>query len=324
MDDFEEDPVFSPLSQSLTREGHAVEVQIYADGEGGWLLEVVDSHGNSTVWGEAFATDRAAWDHLLKTIDEEGISVVVGSPPAQQASIATTGALSYEELEELDSQLARSASGTAMNVAMLDGFLTAIAIGPVLVMPSEWLPWVWDLAEAEVAAPFEDMAQANAVISLLMRHYNSLIETFNSTQASIVPVFWRGVQWDAIEWCDGFIMGHMFDEDSWDRLAVEHPRWIEPFLRLAGSEEFGLAGQNTDPERWIKKVGPSLLHIDAYWKAQRASHGPWTESAPLPEYGFEPLRRNGPKIGRNDPCPCGSGKKFKKCCGADRAPGSIH
>ncbi|MCB1903860.1 MAG: SEC-C domain-containing protein, partial [Gammaproteobacteria bacterium] len=24
----------------------------------------------------------------------------------------------------------------------------------------------------------------------------------------------------------------------------------------------------------------------------------------------------GPKVGRNDPCPCGSGKKFKKCCGA--------
>jgi preprotein translocase subunit SecA len=28
------------------------------------------------------------------------------------------------------------------------------------------------------------------------------------------------------------------------------------------------------------------------------------------------LRRAGPKIGRNDPCPCGSGKKHKKCCGA--------
>jgi len=26
--------------------------------------------------------------------------------------------------------------------------------------------------------------------------------------------------------------------------------------------------------------------------------------------------REGPKIGRNDPCPCGSGKKWKKCCGA--------
>ncbi len=31
----------------------------------------------------------------------------------------------------------------------------------------------------------------------------------------------------------------------------------------------------------------------------------------------EPVRREGPKIGRNDPCPCGSGKKYKKCCGAN-------
>jgi preprotein translocase subunit SecA len=26
--------------------------------------------------------------------------------------------------------------------------------------------------------------------------------------------------------------------------------------------------------------------------------------------------RSGPKVGRNDPCPCGSGKKYKACCGA--------
>jgi preprotein translocase subunit SecA len=31
------------------------------------------------------------------------------------------------------------------------------------------------------------------------------------------------------------------------------------------------------------------------------------------------LRRAGPKIGRNDPCICNSGKKFKKCCGAAAA-----
>ncbi|WP_226912635.1 SEC-C metal-binding domain-containing protein, partial [Halomonas sp. 3D7M] len=28
-----------------------------------------------------------------------------------------------------------------------------------------------------------------------------------------------------------------------------------------------------------------------------------------------PLRREGPKVGRNDPCSCGSGKKYKQCCG---------
>lgn len=32
-------------------------------------------------------------------------------------------------------------------------------------------------------------------------------------------------------------------------------------------------------------------------------------------FGGEPIRREEPKVGRNDPCPCGSGKKFKKCCG---------
>ena len=34
----------------------------------------------------------------------------------------------------------------------------------------------------------------------------------------------------------------------------------------------------------------------------------------------EPIRSNEPKVGRNDPCFCGSGKKFKKCHGAG-APG---
>ena len=31
--------------------------------------------------------------------------------------------------------------------------------------------------------------------------------------------------------------------------------------------------------------------------------------------GLRPVRLEGPKVGRNEPCPCGSGKKFKKCCG---------
>jgi Protein of unknown function (DUF1186)/SEC-C motif len=39
----------------------------------------------------------------------------------------------------------------------------------------------------------------------------------------------------------------------------------------------------------------------------------WTDSG---EDGYlQPIRRAQPKIGRNEPCPCGSGKKFKKCCG---------
>jgi preprotein translocase subunit SecA len=35
-----------------------------------------------------------------------------------------------------------------------------------------------------------------------------------------------------------------------------------------------------------------------------------------PRVSVQPVRRDSPKIGRNDPCPCGSGQKFKKCHGA--------
>jgi len=38
-------------------------------------------------------------------------------------------------------------------------------------------------------------------------------------------------------------------------------------------------------------------------------------SAPAPGADGRPMRREGPKVGRNDPCPCGSGKKYKQCCG---------
>ncbi len=49
------------------------------------------------------------------------------------------------------------------------------------------------------------------------------------------------------------------------------------------------------------------------YQADRRStySGPPTEAAPLPPQ--EPIRNTGPKLGRNDPCWCGSGKKYKKC-----------
>jgi preprotein translocase subunit SecA len=43
---------------------------------------------------------------------------------------------------------------------------------------------------------------------------------------------------------------------------------------------------------------------------------PRPAARPQPRVTVQPVRRDGPKIGRNDPCPCGSGQKFKKCHGA--------
>jgi SEC-C motif-containing protein len=74
-------PVHSQLSQRVVRGETAVEIEIYEDGKGGWLLEVVDEFGNSTVWDDSFPTDSAALAEALNAIDAEGIVSLVGSIP---------------------------------------------------------------------------------------------------------------------------------------------------------------------------------------------------------------------------------------------------
>lgn len=65
----------SPLSQSITRDGHALQVDIYRlEDEVDWVLEVVNETGTSHVWDDRFATDQAALGAVHEAIDEEGIT----------------------------------------------------------------------------------------------------------------------------------------------------------------------------------------------------------------------------------------------------------
>jgi preprotein translocase subunit SecA len=56
--------------------------------------------------------------------------------------------------------------------------------------------------------------------------------------------------------------------------------------------------------------------------ASRAQHEQAANQPVGQSAGPTTVRRSIPKVGRNDPCPCGSGKKYKRCCGATSAVGS--
>jgi division protein CdvB (Snf7/Vps24/ESCRT-III family) len=77
MDD-DHDIKISALCQSVTRDGKTVQIEIFEDGENGWLLEVVDEYGNSTVWDDPFDTEQEALDEAMNTLDEEGIDALIG------------------------------------------------------------------------------------------------------------------------------------------------------------------------------------------------------------------------------------------------------
>jgi uncharacterized protein len=226
--------------------------------------------------------------------------------------------LTDAELNELDEFLADPAlEETSMDVSTLEGFFTALAIGPDTLMPSQWLPWVYDMYEGKAEAEFENLEQANRILGLIMRHYNTVIRAFMNDPASFEPVYWRGTQWGAAEWCEGFLLGTRFSREAWSRLMVGQPKLFTPFFRLGTDEGIELIKTDRDAERWMNAVTPALVEIHAYWKAHR-------DARPADLVGDDfrlggqrtPVTREAPKVGRNDPCPCGSGKKFKKCCGA--------
>jgi hypothetical protein len=74
MDDEEDELINSPLECTVTRDGVGVRICIYRGArEEGWLLEVEDAQGGSTVWEDRFASDQAALDEAMQTIELEGI-----------------------------------------------------------------------------------------------------------------------------------------------------------------------------------------------------------------------------------------------------------
>jgi len=236
--------------------------------------------------------------------------------------------LDDRELDELDNFLSdESFEERAMDVSTLEGFMTAVVIGPRPVLLSEWLPWVWDLEEGETKPQFDSKEHASRIMSLVVRNYNSVVHTFLDDPASCEPVFWRGGQWGAAEWCEGFILGFQFADEAWSLLGVAQPTWFTPFLRLGTDDGIAMTKELGDGEKWMNEIVPSLVRIHAYWKDNRGSQpkGIVRDEFRLGEQkDVSPVVRGGPKIGRNDHCPCGSGKKFKKCCGAGDSPAALH
>ena len=65
--------------------------------------------------------------------------------------------------------------------------------------------------------------------------------------------------------------------------------------------------QNVQRVQVIREAAPGGSRL-------RRPVGPLANASAVPN---RPVVNKGPKVGRNDPCPCGSGKKYKKCCGSD-------
>ncbi len=195
-----------------------------------------------------------------------------------------------------------------LTLAELDGFLTAIAIGPEPIDPEEWLPVIWNGAEPR----FENGAQAVAVRRALYARYDAIVaEVEDGTYA---PVFDVDEEEKPLpqSWAVGFMTGAGLRLEAWSELfqseeddTIAYPILAlcedeagKPLLDLSPKDRAFLLAQSPD------LVAQAVIDIADYWQQKNKP----------PPAGAIPVRTT-PKIGRNDPCPCGSGRKYKKCCG---------
>lgn len=190
------------------------------------------------------------------------------------------------------------------------GVLHAVGVAPAMVLPSAWLPVI-------VPSGFGDL-DANGVsafIDLVMRQYNHVIDALERDSV-IVPLT------DDSDGCESFATGYVAaaaiapewigNDDRWSFAApiaylADRLEYV-PEVMLADIER-NLA---PDPKKYLREqLGSMVVTTSTTFEKYRRAHAP---VPPTPRQAPVSLR-----VGRNDPCTCGSGKKFKRCC-ARRAP----
>ena len=225
--------------------------------------------------------------------------------------------LSEDEFNELEQFLLYDVDAEeVMTLDMADGFLHAIAVGPTTTHPQQWLPKIW--GTGEMMPPMDSIEQLNRILGLVMRHFNSIIAGLEDDPPKISPC-WSTMTYgadnqeydDAEAWAYGFVEGMKLCWNDWQPL-LSTPQGQACFrpIALLGEDAFSVDQDELTKTPAMRaelalQIPQAVLDMHAHWLPLR-----------LAVHQREAAKSMQRKVGRNEPCPCGSGKKLKRCCGA--------
>ena len=219
--------------------------------------------------------------------------------------------LTDAECDWLNDVLAR-APGTR-SLEWVDGYFCALIAGPELVSLAEAAQEL--LGDDTV---LESQDEARTLLSLLARHWNVIaaqLEASLDGRSVYLPLLYEdeaGVT-RGNDWAKGFLHGAQARPGSWDALFEDENEAgaVLPMMILA--HEHDAAPELRPPPLTTEKREDVLMHMAAGLARAYRYFEP-ARRQPLRAAG--PVQRSAPKVGRNEPCPCGSGRKFKHCCAA--------
>ena len=253
--------------------------------------------------------------------------------------------LSPQEFDEIDAILddLRTRYDETPQWEFCEGFMAALICCRRLIMPSEYLPVLLAIGDegAQDEGSFADAAQQQRFFELWTRRWNEVAQALNAKvedlgdEAAYFPEVMdiRGAVASLPEearaeigdetppsYAQIWALGFMYVVESWpEEWAAPRDKDAAQWLDEALEAIVALTDDDTDPPTlsvYDENGAPSVSaqRLDAYASAIWAVYDLrelWRTLGPRQQ-----TVHKAPTPGRNDPCPCGSGKKYKKCCGA--------
>jgi len=221
--------------------------------------------------------------------------------------------LSKQELSRLEELLSLPGfNGEAMNLGKLQGFLSAVISAPDSIAPGKWVQEIF-----KIGPELEGMGVAQEFMALIMRFYNGVASGLDQNRPItfiLEPCSATNPRPDYQTWCEGYILGWGLSSEEWLSPGNEPLKKLTfPILLLSGAfkEEAERRGKKYLPDDEYAKLQQEC--VDMLPKAVAGIYHYWhSRMKPVP------AKRETPKVGRNEICPCGSGLKFKQCCGKAR------
>ena len=223
-------------------------------------------------------------------------------------------------LDRLEALLDTPALEEAMRLDEIQGYLCAALSGPQAIPDEDRLI---DIMGSEEALDSEAGREAAGLIQLFAKALETELAAGNPPVLLLYPKDESDDSpSDYLPWCQAYLAGVDQAEDDWFEYfeegdsedAEDQVNYLDerlfPLMVLTGEAEAAAKEHGEDwPEgderaeieqECEEDLPQAVTDIYRFWVAKR---------------GVGTIRNDEPKTGRNDPCPCGSGKKFKQCCG---------
>lgn len=189
----------------------------------------------------------------------------------------------------------------------IHGALTAVAISPKPAVPNTWVHALYNMERDE--PEFASRDQAREFLDTSVSAYNGVVASITEDRYRLLFSLPESPSAEELKrissWSEGFIKGLRITGVESAEFDDDFATLMSPIAYCARPDYFDSAGEDADHLARLKRIADEMPE----------------NVAALRNYFFlflqrRSLQNRNLKAGRNDPCPCGSGKKFKHCHGS--------